>query len=334
MLTSHLFIDPSQITEIKRKAPTKAFGRLASVLTRGLTSPNEERETFCALILLQEVNVVMRAVGIDDIVRLSKDGVAVYEDVQGRQGDLKEAMEAFAAKVSKESAQVFETLEIVLNHKAIDIDYRISINIKRIHPVGEYPISIVIDGVLTDNRASNDDKEIFASNEGLNAALFSNFVGRIEAAFKNHMEVDDLHRRDAVNSKSCKDLGGNAYYDSTYHHSGGTYDHQDGHGQNDDVREGHNDSSGIDNVAGIAPTHTGEVGSGGWLSSLTDSFGSFYRSAGETLGSIGESIGDSFGGDGGVGGDGGGDGGGGGGGGGGGCGGGGGGGCGGGCGGG
>ena len=72
---STITIDPSQITEIDKFKPTKGFARIAHIMSAGLTSPTEERETFCAIAILQQVNLVMRSMGIDNIVGLSKDDV-------------------------------------------------------------------------------------------------------------------------------------------------------------------------------------------------------------------------------------------------------------------
>ena len=87
-----LSIDPSEITRIEAVKPTKAFGKLLHVLTAGLTSKKEEQETFTAVAILQKFNKVFRTMGMNNIVRLSKDEVDFYIDKKGKKDDLKEAM--------------------------------------------------------------------------------------------------------------------------------------------------------------------------------------------------------------------------------------------------
>ena len=91
-------VDPSQLTEIVKTKPTKAFGKIASLLTAGMASPKEEVETFCALSILQQLYKVVRSVGINDVVRIAKDETVFYHDTEGRTDDLKVAMEAFAIR--------------------------------------------------------------------------------------------------------------------------------------------------------------------------------------------------------------------------------------------
>ena len=90
-----LAIDPSQVTEIAKTKPTKAFARLAHALTGGSFSSNEQRETFTAVAILQQLNVVLRSCGIDDILRLTKDDVIIYEERHGEKDDLKIAVDEF-----------------------------------------------------------------------------------------------------------------------------------------------------------------------------------------------------------------------------------------------
>ena len=95
-MKSTMTIDPAQLTEIHRIKPTKGFARIANLLTAGVVKTQEERETFCAVSILQQVNIVMRSAGVHNIVRLAKDDTVIYEDCVGRENDLKDAIDEFA----------------------------------------------------------------------------------------------------------------------------------------------------------------------------------------------------------------------------------------------
>ena len=64
-------IDPSQITEIKKVKPTKAFKKFLHHLTLGGVSDKEERETFTAVAILQQLNATFRSLGINNIIKLT-----------------------------------------------------------------------------------------------------------------------------------------------------------------------------------------------------------------------------------------------------------------------
>ena len=63
-MKSTMTVDPAQLTEIHRIKPTKGFARIANLLTAGVVKTQEERETFCAVSILQQVNIVMRSAGV------------------------------------------------------------------------------------------------------------------------------------------------------------------------------------------------------------------------------------------------------------------------------
>ena len=106
-----LSVDPSSLTHVGIVEPTKAFAKILRFMTAGLASAKEERETFTAVSILQQFNRVFMSLGISNIVRIAKDGEDFYLDTEGRENDLKEAMEAFAKKASGSSSQKpFESL--------------------------------------------------------------------------------------------------------------------------------------------------------------------------------------------------------------------------------
>ena len=106
-LKAVMSIDPSQLTEIARVRPTKGFARVAYYLTGGLVKTEEERETFCAISILQEINVVMRSIGIDDVVRLATDDIVFYEDTESKTDDFKQALDAFSPQSNDKVSPVY-----------------------------------------------------------------------------------------------------------------------------------------------------------------------------------------------------------------------------------
>jgi hypothetical protein len=204
-------IDPSQLTHLDRVKPTKAFARIAHTLTAGLVASQEERETFCAVTILQQINVVMRSLGVDNIVRLAKDDTVIFEDTEGKEGDLKQAFDSFSSKVKPDDAKLFETLELLLEHYSADQTYLIDIRINRTHHVGEHPIQITLNG-LPNELAGEVGKEydrgpldrVFTSQQSYDdfttrhKNLFLNFLNDIESAFKRHMKVDKVRATSRV----------------------------------------------------------------------------------------------------------------------------------------
>ncbi len=116
-LQSSLCIDPSQITSIEVKKPTKAFAKMLNVMTFGLTSEKEEHETFTAIAILQSLNKIFRGVGVTNIVRLAKDDEDFYHDREGKTDDLREAMQTFQQMGTPGTNRVFETLKLVLEDR-------------------------------------------------------------------------------------------------------------------------------------------------------------------------------------------------------------------------
>ena len=212
-LKAVMTIDPSQLTEIARVKPTKGFARIAYFLTGGLHKTEEERETFCALSILQQINLVMRSIGIDSVVRLAKDDTVFYEDVERKKGDLKLALDQFAAKVDPDRVKLFETLNLILEHESSDLVYLLDIRIKRRHAVGEFPISITINGLpknstskaTTAEQVRTELEPIFASQAAYDSYVdqqkknFESFVSKVESAFNSKMNIDDVHTKSGLN---------------------------------------------------------------------------------------------------------------------------------------
>lgn len=212
-LKAVMTIDPTQLTEIDRVKPTKGFGRIAYYLTAGLHQTEEERETFCALSILQQINLVMRSIGINNVVRLAKDDIVFYEDKDGQDGDLKLALDQFSKKADPDRIKAFDALHLVLEHEVSDVTFLIDIRIKRKHAVGEFPITVTVNGLPNRIAAESSSTEqarlelarVFSSQENYDAYVdqhrktFDAFIAQIETAFKTTMSVDDVHTTSNLN---------------------------------------------------------------------------------------------------------------------------------------
>ncbi len=200
-----LTIDPSQLTHLDRVKPTKGFARLAHLLTGGLVNTKEERETFCAVTILQQINRVMRSLKIDNLVRLSTDETVFYEDKHGVEGDLKQAFNEFGHTVSADNRHSFQRLELVLEHHTRDLGYLIDVRILRTHRVGEHPIQISINGmpkILGGEPGGSIDpgllNDVFVSQQSYDVfvarykCMFDEFLNDIAQAFGENMKVDDV----------------------------------------------------------------------------------------------------------------------------------------------
>ena len=202
-LQGYITIDPSQLTNLHRVKPTRGFAKIAHILSRGRLSPQEEQETFSALAILQQMNVVLRSLGIDNVIRLSKDDILIYEDTEGKSDDLKHAIEAFGATAQSDEIGLFETIDLLLEHHTHDFAYLIDIGIDRTHHVGEHPIHLNVNAMPRKlAHALNDDQEelsrTFASQETYDAfiarqkQLFAEFLEVLTSAFKQQMNVDEI----------------------------------------------------------------------------------------------------------------------------------------------
>lgn len=209
-----LSINPSQMTIIQKKQPTQMFSRVFHALTAGVFTGKEEQETFTAVVILQQLNVVLRSLGITNIVRLAKDQEDIYHDTEGREDDLKFAMDQFNA--SELSPELFETLHLVLEHQDDELKHLLDISVTRVHEVGEYPIQVTVDSIPVnfvvprkgkgsqEARVKKKLAPVFESQEAYDLfrqrkeEAFEAFLGQLEHAFHTGLAVDDIVRESSV----------------------------------------------------------------------------------------------------------------------------------------
>lgn len=202
-----LTIDPSQLTKIERVKPKKAFKRMLYFMTSGKVSDKEERETFTAISILQQLNGVFLHNSIDHLVRLAHDDIDIYFDQEGRKNDLKDALDVYEIEIGESMSHHFHTLQMVLEHDDETFKYLIEIRINKNHEVGTYPIEIDVSGFLKEFKSNDFTSEldikanarnIFSSNEKYTAYLnekkmqFEGFMNLLKMDILKFIKVDDV----------------------------------------------------------------------------------------------------------------------------------------------
>jgi len=123
--------------------------------------------------------MALRSVGITNIVRLAKDDFDFYFDEQGRDNDLKEAMERFRLETDRYEAELFDSLYLVVEHEDEIFKYLVEIEIQRLHKVGVYPITLTANAVATD----------FALKEGEDVDAVKD---RLQPVFRSQSAYDEF----------------------------------------------------------------------------------------------------------------------------------------------
>lgn len=206
--SGNLSIDPSQATEIDIIKPSKAFLRILNFVTAGSLDKKQERETFTAISILQQFNAVLRNLKITNIIRLCYNNIAFYEDTEGVEDDLTIALDAFTLDTDTLTSELFESLMLVLEHHDDKFQYLIEIDIKRVHAVGEPPISLTVNALPCElNQAESDQESI---RRKLESEVFStqeqhdNFLAQKQVAFDAFMQSLELGVRKFIHSESLK----------------------------------------------------------------------------------------------------------------------------------
>jgi len=205
--SGRLSIDPSQLTKIERVEPDEIFKKFLHYITSGATSKKIERETFTAVSVLQKLNRLFWELDINNIIRLSHDNIDIYYDKEGKEDDLKEAIDNYELTINDAMSHYFETLHLVLEHEDSNFVYLIEININRSHAVGAYPIEIKINGLMKEFKANGGENKAsvrakmetrFASQEVLDSFVneqhmsFETFVNGLGMRVRKYMKVDDV----------------------------------------------------------------------------------------------------------------------------------------------
>ncbi|MDA3844372.1 MAG: hypothetical protein PF588_08410 [Candidatus Kapabacteria bacterium] len=205
--TAKIEIDPAQLTVFKKIKPTKLFGKLLDVLSFGKLTERQEHETFTAISILQQLNMGLRSINIKNVVRLAVDDYDFYLDEHGAEDDLDEAMFQFKAKVDPMESELFSTVYLVLEHNHDALKYLVEIAILRKHGIGEYPIRINVNGVLSEFKLNDGETKeqlkdrigkVFGKQDDydnfleIHKAKFNQFVDALEQAILKFIHSDDV----------------------------------------------------------------------------------------------------------------------------------------------
>ena len=200
---STITIDPSQVTSIEKVKPTKAFKRMLYHLTKGGISEKEERETFTAISILQQLNKAFIQQGITNVIRLSHDDIDFYLDEQGLEDDLKDAFDAYELKIDESMSTYFKQLVLVLEHEDDLFKFLLETKISKNHKIGDYPIEIKLTGLLKGLGKSNETvnskvSKIFSTQQNYdNYKLeklhdFTTYVDEFVLCIQKVINVDDV----------------------------------------------------------------------------------------------------------------------------------------------
>ncbi|MEH0157691.1 hypothetical protein V6R21_26620 [Limibacter armeniacum] len=205
--SGHLKFDPSQATRIEKKKPLNVFGRMFFNLTAGAFSTQEEHETFCAVSILQQLYQVFISLKVDNIIRLSRNNFDFYLDENSVPDDFRSVVKEFRTGIDSIEAELFDQLSMMLEYEDATFYYLIDININRVHPVGTYPIDIVVNAVLKDFATSTKGDAIslkakmtntFASQESYDSYVsnkeqaFNIFLKDLTQKMRQHVGIDDV----------------------------------------------------------------------------------------------------------------------------------------------
>ena len=203
-----LEIDPSKMTVIQKVKPNDTFKKIIHSITFGkAASDKEEHETFNALGIGQQLYAALLDKGINDIVRINMNGHDFYFDKRGEKNDLDKAMLEFETSVDPLEAGIFKNLLFVAEHDENKLKYLIEIKVDRTHKIGEYPIQIVMNGLISDLQMkaheSKEDLErrmgaVFATRESYDnyvrtmRSQFDSFVNDMDMSLRKFIQADDI----------------------------------------------------------------------------------------------------------------------------------------------
>jgi|GEM_PF-7131893 hypothetical protein len=163
-----------EITSSRHKFYTKFKGLFIKKETKII------KESFSVPDFLIKLNLAMKSLGINNLVRISHDGVDFYLDKEHKSNDLDEAIQEFGFLIRNSFERFFEEISVIFEYSEEEIDYMLELSLQRIHPVGEYPIRISFSGLPQKHNVPNVQQR------------FRLFVDKVEQSLHKYMEVSDI----------------------------------------------------------------------------------------------------------------------------------------------
>ncbi len=218
-----LTIDPSQMTKIQVEKPEGQFKQLFYNITQGKIGDKKEVETFKALSLIQQLYAAFSGMGINNLVRLNHDDIEIYFDQKGEKDDFKTAVDRYSIEIDQSMSAYFNTLWMVLEHEDQTFKYLLEISVNRSHEVKEYPIEIIISGLLKEFRGNENDDYLkqqlnkhFKSQQHYDNFLrtkqqeFDAFTNKVIFELKKQIRIDNVKTTTRKRMTMRKDKPGKA----------------------------------------------------------------------------------------------------------------------------
>ncbi len=130
-------------------APVEQLGGVAERLAAKLPIAEQAEATRGAVAVLQEVYLAVRSLGITNVVRLAKDEEVIYDDVEGRERDLKDALRAFVKSVRPTDGVVLSELSLLMEHPGDGLHYALDFRIERSARRGRFPLTVTVNGQIS-----------------------------------------------------------------------------------------------------------------------------------------------------------------------------------------
>lgn len=193
-------------TEVK--TPTGFFAKLWHAMGADSDSDADGKLALNAVAILQEINRAFRQSGVNNIIRLAKDGYDFYLDIAGKEDDIDEALEKFSLDSDALNSGLFNELYLVVEHSFGGLKLLIEADITRSPQQGKAPITITVYGLAETlkKHAGESDAgfkqrlaDIFASQSSYDqfvnqySSIFDGFVKDLELSLRAHINVEYLH---------------------------------------------------------------------------------------------------------------------------------------------
>jgi len=196
-------VDPSNPTNILTPKKTGIFQRLSDLLL-GQESGVIEQETFHSIQILQGIYPILESLGITNVVKFSHDDILLYHDKNNTQDDLEQVLMDYQLDTDHLTSELFQKLDLQLEHNWGGMDCLITIQVKREHQKGEYPIFCTVKGMVS--RDITHKKQM--AEEG---KRFLNLLNQLDFGFQKYLSVDDVLTDQNVDmvlgAKDMKGLG-------------------------------------------------------------------------------------------------------------------------------
>lgn len=141
---AELLIDPSDVTDLEAP-PRPRLRRLLDMLTGGWREATSDQELLVGAVLLHCLQGGLEAAGVDDMVRVYRDGALLYHDQRGQPADLKVAIEQV-----QPPGRGYDELRMVLQHQDEQLSYVIDLHVCRVYPEDGIPIRGLVHGFVRD----------------------------------------------------------------------------------------------------------------------------------------------------------------------------------------